>query len=121
MLVSDLQKLVVEYDESGVWDKRLDEFKPNTLGQGFGYKSTKSWEQLGMDEVCYVPEYGYEEFKNVPSFEDIYSKRDFIDICNGNEGLAQNLYEDVDWQSPETLWYEWNMYGTLETIDDLYK
>ena len=35
-------------------------FPTEWLGQGWGYKLDKSWEDMQMDEVVYVPEYGYE-------------------------------------------------------------
>lgn len=75
-------------------------FPAEWIGQGFGYKLSKNWEDMQMDEVIYVPEYGYE---GVPlSVENMYTKKDFIDIT-GNDTSAQILFDLVDWQSPETL------------------
>ena len=45
------------------------------------------------DRVCYVPELS----------DEGYTRQDFLAMCNGQEELAEFLFEMVDWQSPETL------------------
>ena len=35
------------------------------------------------------------------------SMENFVDICNGDETMARELFDHVDWQMPETLWDEW--------------
>lgn len=45
------------------------------------------------DKVCYVPEL----------FDEGYTRQDFLDMCYGQEEMADMLFEMVDWQSPETL------------------
>lgn len=45
------------------------------------------------EQVCYVPELSNEG----------YTRQDFLAMCNGQEELAEFLFEMVDWQSPETL------------------
>lgn len=84
----------------------LSMFKAEWIGQGYGYKSEKNWNEMQLDEVIYIPEYGYREGTDIP--EDLYTKQDFLNIVGGNEGRAQNLFSDVDWQSPETLANEWD-------------
>ena len=40
----------------------------------------------------------------VPELSDEgYTRQDFLAMCNGQEELAEFLFEMVDWQSPETL------------------
>lgn len=45
------------------------------------------------EQVCYVPELS----------DEGYTQQDFLAMCNGQEELAEFLFEMVDWQSPETL------------------
>lgn len=78
--------------------------------------------------VCYINEYGFEnenensttlfEFRakecTASGIEDNtyiategYTRKDLIDLCNGNEDMAQDLFDHLDWMSPETLLDEW--------------
>ena len=43
--------------------------------------------------VCYVPELSDSE----------YTYRDFLELCGGNEQLAEYVFEMVDWQHPESF------------------
>ncbi len=75
--------------------------------QGYIYKSDKSFDELKDDEVCYMPEY-YAEVneKGLIVDVDIYTKADFMEICEDIKWQASALYEFVDWQHPETLYDE---------------
>ena len=60
--------------------------------QGFVFKSEENFrEHPGLP--CYVPELS----------DDIYTKNDFLRIARGNHKIAFDLFDMVDWQSPETL------------------
>lgn len=90
---------------------------------GVVYKDDEAFES--GNGVCYVPEYGFENANENPFEFEIkeciaseitdnpyvaiqgYTRQDFIELCDGNEGLARELYDHVDWQHPETLWNEW--------------
>ena len=90
---------------------------------GVVYKDDKAFET--GNGVCYIPEFGFENADKNPfefdakeriatEIEDNpyvaiqgYTRQDFIELCDGNVGLAKELYESVDWQHPETLWDEW--------------
>lgn len=65
--------------------------KKSFYGQGVIYKNTEAFES-DLDTVCYIPEL----------FEDKYTRRDFLRICNQQEEIARVVFEAVDWQSPET-------------------
>lgn len=72
------------------------------IGQGYGYKA--DWDSAELDDVIYIPEYGYtteDEGWNW-KIECPYTKQDFIDLA-GDEWLGKVLWEGVDWQFPETL------------------
>jgi hypothetical protein len=38
-----------------------------------------------------------------------------LNICNGQTDLAEEVYETVDWQHPETLIEDWEKNGELDT------
>lgn len=63
--------------------------------QGFVYKNTKAYED--KQGVCYIPELR----------DETYTYDDFISIANGDEKVARELFDTVDWQSPELLMDEW--------------
>ena len=60
--------------------------------QGWIFKDEEAF-RLYPERVCYVPELS----------DDGYTRQDFLAMCNGQEELAEFLFEMVDWQSPETL------------------
>ena len=49
------------------------------------------------DEPCYVPELS----------DAVYTGYDILDICNGQQIFADELFEKLDWQHPETLVDDW--------------
>lgn len=79
------------------------------IGQGYGFKSDKKWEDMKLDEVIYVPEYGIAEDELGNEYaESSFTKQDFINLCL-EENCPINgevLFNMVDWQFPETLLYE---------------
>lgn len=76
------EEIIKEYDDTG--------------NDGIIFKDEEAFLN-SLDKPCYVPEYG----------EDIYTKQDFLDICEGNEELAKELFYSVNWQHPTTLFDEW--------------
>ena len=54
-----------------------------------------------MDAPCYVPELD----------DTVYTKKDFLQLCNNQEEIAEELFEQLDWQSPSTLFNEWEDMG----------
>lgn len=73
--------------------------KPEWIGQGYGYKSDKPWKLMKNVDVVYIPEYGFDSDENI---SELYTKSDFIDLANGNEKFAETIFDNVDWQFPET-------------------
>ena len=70
-------------------------------GQGMIYKNWEAYyDTAHPDQVCYIPELS----------DSLYTRQDFLDICNGQPEIADRIFEEVDWQSPETCledqWYE---------------
>jgi len=94
------------------------------FGQGFVYKNFDAFNNK-TDEICYVSEHDsdvisegvghkYKDFVRIgqefiDSDEDVkaYCKRENVSA----EGIAEQLFEMVDWQSPETLICDWENSG----------
>lgn len=64
--------------------------------QGYIYKNPNAYEN-DKSAVCYVPELS----------DSTYTGQDFLDICNGQQDFADELFGGVDWQHPETLMEDW--------------
>jgi hypothetical protein len=59
--------------------------------------------------VCYLPDYGEE---TDPA--DWCTRKDFLEITNNDEKLAQHLFDEVTWEYPSTLFDQWDSHGTLD-------
>lgn len=84
------------------------------IGQGYGYKETgKEWNDIEDDEIIYIPEYGYDNNDTYDGYtverKNAYTKNDFKRLIkenniNGDTDLqAMILFDEVDWQFPESL------------------
>lgn len=67
-------------------------------GQGMIFKDWEAY-QNRPEAPCYVPELS----------DTVYCQNDFLRICNGQEDLAEQLFEGCDWQHPETLIEDWKV------------
>ena len=63
------------------------------------------------DKVCYIPELS----------DSLYTRQDFLDMCNGQEDIADRIFEAVDWQHPETYLEEQWAEAVSYTHLDVYK
>lgn len=93
--------------------------------QGVIYKDDTAY-KTGKG-VCYIPEYGFDNSEqNMGELFELdakhmvadtiegnpyctthgYTRQDFEDLVEGSPVNAEALYEMVDWQSPESLFYE---------------
>lgn len=74
--------------------------------------------------VCYINEYGFENsnlLSELNATEAIasgiennsyvaiqgYTREDLVNLCDGDERLAEELFNHLDWMAPETLIDEW--------------
>ena len=94
--------------------------------EGVVYKNREAFET--GDGVCYIPEYGFDnkDENNGPLFEfsakeavasdlignryvatDGYTRADLDMLCKGTGYDAEELFDHLDWMSPETLMDEW--------------
>lgn len=69
--------------------------KRGRSGQGFIYKNEENYRKH-TTRPCYAPELS----------DDIYTRENFLAICNNQPEIADILFEMVDWQHPETLFDE---------------
>ena len=53
------------------------------------------------DQPCYSPELS----------DSVYTGNDFLELCNCQQDLADELFEGVDWQHPESLKEDWFVNG----------
>ncbi len=49
------------------------------------------------DKPCYIPELSIH----------VYTGNDFLELCKGQQEFADELFEGVDWQHPESLMEDW--------------
>lgn len=82
----------------------LVELEKEYFSQGWVFKDWGAFRDE-MDAPCYVAELD----------DTVYTRRDFLELCNGQEEIADELFEELDWQSPCTLFNEWEDMGTVET------
>lgn len=60
-------------------------------GQGYIFKDEEAF-LTAPDAPCYVAELS----------DEIYTHRDILRICNGQEEVAKLCFDEIDWQHPET-------------------
>lgn len=60
-----------------------------------------------MDAPCYMPELD----------DTVYTGRDFLELCNGQEEIAEELFSQLDWQCPSALFNEWEDMGVVKTCE----
>ena len=60
--------------------------------QGWIFKDEDAF-QNRPDDVCYIPELSDEK----------YTRNDILKILAGDEELAKTMFEELDWQHPESL------------------
>lgn len=76
-----------EVDENGEVVKLEREW----FRQGYIYKNPDAYHN-DKSAVCYVPELS----------DSLYTGQDFLDMCNGQPEIADQVFDAVDWQHPES-------------------
>lgn len=70
--------------------------------QGWIFKDEDAF-QNRPDDVCYIPELSDEK----------YTRNDILKILAGDEELAETMFEELDWQHPESLLEDWKANGEV--------
>lgn len=89
----------------------LNEIFNFTDGQDCMIYKTNDFDKAEMDDIVYIPDiylneipinhikYDEDEIDNI--LIHCITKQDFLDECKGNETLARDLFDFVDWQRPD--------------------
>lgn len=72
-------------------DGNVVKLEKSWLRQGYVYKNPNTYFNE-LDAVCYVPELS----------DRLYTRQDFLNMCNGQTDIADHIFDAVDWQHPET-------------------
>lgn len=75
-------------------------------GQGMIFKDEEAYKNH-PDRVCYVPELS----------DSTYTREDFLNLCDGNVEMADELFDNCDWQHPESLLEDWIVNGEWERCE----
>ncbi len=90
------------------------EYCANVGSDGFIYKNSvafnEPWRYKDKNEIVYIPEYGFPDCKServsTDELQAQYTRQDLINLTN-SESLAAELFDELTWQNPDTLWNEW--------------
>lgn len=92
-----------KYDIIGSYNPKTGEIDREATAQGFVYKNPNAFYSKSK-EVCYIAELS----------DDLHTYADFLEIAKGNAEIAGYLFDRVDWQHPQTLMDEVEMYDEDE-------
>ena len=79
-------------------DGEVESIEREYFRQGNIFKDEDAYRNH-KDKPCYVPELS----------DSVYTAQDFLDMCNGQQNFADDLFDGVDWQHPESLKEDWFM------------
>ena len=85
-------------------DGEIVELEKEYYRQGWIFKDESAFYHESP-KPCYVPEEEEERF---------YTREDFLALCNGQEDIAEMIFDEVDWQHPETYFDEQFRCGELD-------
>lgn len=71
-------------------------------GQGYVFKDEDAYRNREND-TCYVAE----------GSDNRYSANDILKICEGRQDLADELFDELDWQHPESQLEDWIVNGEI--------
>lgn len=91
-------------------------FSGEWSGQGWVFKDEEAYEN-NWDAPCYVPE---GEIELVDRCE-FYTHNDLLKLCYNNHRLCNYVFNESDWQYPETLLEEIDMYSDFRWYFDFVK
>lgn len=91
-------------------------FSGEWSGQGWVFKDEEAFEK-NWDAPCYVPE---GEIELVDRCE-FYTHNDLLKLCYNNHKLCDSVFSEIDWQYPETLLEEVDIYSDMQPYWDFIK
>ena len=84
-------------------------FYPGQSSDGKIYKNFNAFHS--KEGVCYIPSIVFESMpvrrdvtlKTIEELgEEVYTYKDFLELCNNNEDAAEYVFSCVSWESPST-------------------
>ena len=85
-------------------------YESGSTMQGRVYKSEVAFKYF-WDATCYLSESEIESGES-----EGYSYRDFLELCEGDKTLTQDIFHEVDWQHPSTLYRDLELEDVEEAI-----
>ena len=95
--------VVGKYTPEDVENDMPEVIEREYYGQGMIFKDEEAYKEH-PEQVCYVPELS----------DSIYTRQDFLNLCDGNVEMADELFDNCDWQHPESLIEDWVVNGEWE-------
>lgn len=88
-------------------DGKITELQKEFFRQGWIFKDEEAFRDRPK-EPCYVP-----ELTNT-----VYTGEDILVVCRGQRELAEEIFDALDWQHPESLLEDWILNGELEICEE---
>lgn len=98
--------IVGKYTPENEEDNMPEVIEREHYGQGMIFKDEEAYKEH-PDWVCYVPELS----------DSTYTRADFLNLCDGNVEMADELFDNCDWQHPESLIEDWVVNGEWEKCE----
>ena len=115
-------------------DNTINTYKGDYTDNGYCFKDNEAWKS--GEGICYIGEYaladidekleeleaklkngqiseeGFNEQKNALFAYHGNTREQIVEMCGGKdfESLAESIFYEVDWQEPQTLFYEIDYY-----------
>lgn len=105
------EKLPPDIGSCTVVDSNVLSIDKEWYMQGYVFKSWKSfYDKANPDQPCYSPEL------NIPDEgPEIWTRAKILELCGGNEAIAERVFENLEWQSPSTELDELERDGEVDT------
>ena len=99
------------YTKIGSYTPETDDsaaiIKREFYGQGYIFRDEEAF-YTSYDKVCYIPELS----------DATYTRQNLIDMMDGQEALAECLFDCLDWQHPESLIQEYYANGEYDDCSE---
>ena len=87
-------------------DGSLRELERGWYEQGYIFKDWDAF-QNRPDDPCYVPELS----------DSVYTRNSIVELCDGQEVIAEIIFDNIDWQHPESYFDELFTEGELSVCN----
>lgn len=109
-------EMILDVPEHVKDEDELEEFIEDELSNQSGFCHA-GWERAEILKPEKTPTPDFNDSKTIiyepENSDEGYTGKMFLDLCGGNENIAQRLYDNCEWQAPETILDEWKNNGLL--------